>query len=316
MGMPGKCGVLLRPAALGTATQVVRSRPVGKNLGMKIAVLGLGRMGQALAGRLLDAGHELVGWDRTPGKAPGLEARGVQAAPSIGEAVDGVDLAITSLANDDAVRAVACGAGGVRSVMGDGTVYVDASTISPVLSAELDQTFLRYAAMPVLGSPEAVHSGDAIYLVGGRERAVEVVSSLFPALSDKVFRYPEPPLAHTAKLAVNLLLLNGVAALAESFAVGRAGGLSADQLRDLLGQSPVVAPGIKNRFEGVLTGEQEPWWGADLGAKDAGLAIDVAAGAGTDLALTAAVRQQYERAAAEWKDQDIAVVTRLYLQGH
>jgi 3-hydroxyisobutyrate dehydrogenase len=69
---------------------------------------------------------------------------------------------------------------------------------------------------------------------------------------------------------VNLLLLDGVMALAESFTAGRSGGLSDDRLRELLGQSPVVAPAIKNRFEGVLTGQQEPWWTAALGPRTLG----------------------------------------------
>src|SRR2546423_1141734 len=149
---------------------------------MDIAVLGMGRMGRALAGRLLEGGHRVTVWNRTQGKA------GV---------VDGLE---------------------------------------PVLSS----------------------------------------------LSDRVRRYDTAPLALTAKLANNLLLLSGVVALAESFAVGRSGGLSDDQLRDLLGNSPLVAPGLKNRFEGVLTGSQEGWWTTLLGAKDAGLTVDIAPGADVD----------------------------------
>jgi 3-hydroxyisobutyrate dehydrogenase-like beta-hydroxyacid dehydrogenase len=111
---------------------------------------------------------------------------------------------------------------------------------------------------------------------------------------------------------VNLLLLDGVMALAESFTAGRSGGLSDDQLRELLGQSPVVAPAIKNRFEGVLTGQQEPWWTAALGAKDARLAVELVTGVGGDLPVIATARDQYQKAAELSPGEDIAAVAKIY----
>jgi 3-hydroxyisobutyrate dehydrogenase-like beta-hydroxyacid dehydrogenase len=278
---------------------------------MRIAVLGMGRMGQALGGRLLGSGHELVIWNRTAGKAEDLVEKGAEEAKAISEAVEGAEIVVTSLTDDEAVREVACGDDGVRESLPEGSVYVDVSTISPTLSGELDDSFPRFVAMPILGGPEAVATGRAIYLLGGKADAVVTVNPLFPGLSEKVFRYNSPPLASTAKVAVNLLLLDGVVALAESFAVGRAGGLSDDQLRDLLGENPMVAPGLKNRFEGVLTGDQEPWWAAALGAKDAGLAIEIVRAAGGDIPATVTVRERYEKAASN-DSADVAEVSRLY----
>ena len=98
----------------------------------------------------------------------------------------------------------------------------------------------------------------------------------------------------------------------ESFAVGRAGGLSDDQLRDLLGTSPMVG-GLKNRFEGMLTGSQEGWWTTVLGAKDAGLALEIARGADVELPAAQVVQRLYEMAAfSGLDDADIAAVTALY----
>jgi 3-hydroxyisobutyrate dehydrogenase len=123
-----------------------------------------------------------------------------------------------------------------------------------------------------------------------------------------------PPLPIAAKLATNLLLLSEVVALAESFAVGRSGGLNDDQLRELLGTSSTVPPGLKNRFESILTGSQDWWWTLVLGAKDAGLAIDIARGAEVDLPATEMVCRLYEKAAESGPDKkaDIAAVTQLY----
>jgi 3-hydroxyisobutyrate dehydrogenase-like beta-hydroxyacid dehydrogenase len=265
--------------------RAVRTRngtAVIEEAGMDVAVLGMGRMGRALAGRLLEGGHRVAVWNRSKGKAGEIVSAGAREADSVADAVDGVDVALTMLANDDAVRAVALGE--LRPSIGAKSIYVDCSTVSPKLSGELAETFpARFLAMPVVGSPVAVRAGQAVFLAGGNGGVVERLGPVLSSLSETVRRYDTAPLAITTKLATNLLLLSEVVALAESFAVGRAGGLSDDQLRDLLGTSPLLAPGLKNRFEDVLTGSQEGWWTTVLGAKDAGLALDIARGADVEL---------------------------------
>jgi 3-hydroxyisobutyrate dehydrogenase-like beta-hydroxyacid dehydrogenase len=280
---------------------------------MDIAVLGMGRMGQGLASRLLDTGHRVRIWNRTPGKAPDVVGAGATEAATIAEAVDGAELVLSILANDAAVREVALGDGGVLASIGDGVPYVDASTVSADIAAELEERFDAFAAMPVLGAPSAVASGKAAYVLGGSGHAVEVVDRVLPDLTEVVKRFPEARLASAVKLAWNLMLLNAAVALAESFAVGRAGGLDDDQLRELLAGSPMLPPALGNRFEGILTGEQPSWWTNDLGAKDAGLAVDLAASAGIDLPLTATARDRFQAAADRLPaDADIAKVGVLY----
>src|SRR5438876_4066300 len=251
---------------------------------MDIAVLGMGRMGRALAGRLLEGGHRVAVWNRSRGKAGEVVSAGAREAGSVADALEGVDVALTMLANDEAIRAVAFGQ--LRSSIGDSTIYVDSSTVSPGLSAELAEAFEpRFLAMPVLGSPAAVSAGQAVFLTGGDAAVVDRLGPLISSLTNTVRRYDSAPLAIAAKLATNLLLLSEVAALAESFAVGRSGGLRDDQLRDLLGTSPMLPAGLKNRFEDVLGGSQEGWWITVLGAKDAGLALDIAREANVELPL-------------------------------
>jgi 3-hydroxyisobutyrate dehydrogenase len=251
-------------------------------------------------------------WNRSQGKAADVVAAGAWEAGSVAQAVDGVDAAITILANDDAVRAVALG--DLRSSMGEQTLYVDCSTVSPRLTGELAGAFpARFLALPVVGGPVAVRAGQAVYLAGGPAAVVDHLHPVLSSLSDTVRRYDTASLALTAKLATNLLLLSEVVALAESFAVGRAGGLSDAQLRDLLGASPLLGPGLNNRFEGVLTGSTEGWWSTALGAKDAGLALDLARGADVELPVAHVVQGLYDSAAsAGLEEADIAAVAALY----
>lgn len=287
---------------------------------MKITVLGLGRMGRELAGRLLAQGHDVTVWNRSPGKAAELVAQGAREARDVPEAVEAGQLVMTMLANDQAVRAVAFGAGhdggdGLVGRLGEGAVYADCSTVSPRLSAELASAVRpeRFVAMPILGAPAAVAAGTAVYLVGGPDQPVELVRPALDSLTRTFKRYPLAPMATTAKLASNLLLLSGVVALAESLAVGRAGGLGTEQLRDLLAESPLVAPALRNRFESLLTGGGDVWWTTVLGAKDAGLAVQLARAAGIDLPVTSVVQDRYLAAAgAGAEDEDIVAVAGLY----
>src|SRR5581483_1539947 len=231
------------------------------------------------------------------------------------EAVDGAEVVITSLSDDEAVEAVALGEGGVRSAIGADAVLADASTVSPAMSEKLAAAFGRFVALPILGPPAGVESGKAVYLAGGDPAAVEALRPVLATLTGTVRRYDTPAKAGHAKLASNLLLLAEVAALAEAVAVAHSGGLTDDDIRALLGQSPMLAPGVKNRFEGVLAGEMEPWWSAALGAKDARLAAEAGTAAGVDLPLARRVHGLYDEAAAGAAGEDIVAVARRYRRG-
>src|SRR4051794_16444851 len=111
---------------------------------MNVAVLGMGRMGRALTARLLEGGHRVTVWNRSKGKAGEVVSAGAREAGSVADSVNGVDVALTMLADDDAVAALAFGA--LRSSIGNATIYVDCSTVSPKLSGEIAEAFPRFLA--------------------------------------------------------------------------------------------------------------------------------------------------------------------------
>jgi len=280
---------------------------------MKIAVLGLGNMGLALSERLLQGGHHLTVWNRSKGRADRLLETGATEVNTPAAAVTSAEVVVTSLANDEAVREVALGQGGILSAIADRT-YLDCSTISPGLSAELGAALDRFVALPILGAPQAVRSGEAMYLAGGDSRTVDGIRPVLATLSGRVKHYPRPEMASSAKLAANLLLLSGIATLAEAFTVARAGGLGDVELTDLFAESPLVAAGVKNRFRTVLEGSGPTWWTTELGAKDARLASEaVRAQDTTRLWIGPVLRDLYQAAAdAGFRDDDVAFVARLY----
>ncbi len=281
---------------------------------MQISVLGMGRMGRAIAARVLSEGHQVVVWNRTPGRAGDLVAGGATEASSAAEAAGGAEAVVTMLSADEDVRQVVLGEGAVAGALGDQAVLVDCSTVSPAMSEELAGTIRRFVAMPVLGNPDAVRAGVALLLVGGPGDVVGRIDPLVAALGGRARRYERPALAAAAKLTSNLLLLQGLVALAESFAVGTAGGLSQDQLRQLLEDSPLVAPALRNRFEAVLTGRLDSWWTTALGAKDGGLALELGESKGATLPAAGAVLGVYrEMIDAGHGEDDIAAVHGRYL---
>lgn len=277
---------------------------------MRTSILGMGRMGEALAERIVSGGHEVTVWNRSPGKAgPAVEAGATEAA-SLDEAVTSAEVVLTMLADDRAVDAVSSE---VARSLGADAVYIDSSTVSPALSQRLAERFERYVALPVLGSPDAVRTGQAAFLAGGRAEVLDRIEPLLASLSGRVNRLDSPAVALGAKLTGNYLLLGGLAVLAEAFEVGRAGGLSDEQLRSVFAESPLVAPGLRNRFEGVLAGSTEGWFTMTLGGKDVRLGLDLAGGAGRDLPVGAALAGVYAAAESHGlSDADVAGLRRIY----
>src|SRR6266516_568367 len=134
---------------------------------MRLAVVGMGRMGHAVAECLLGGDHEVTVWNRTPHKADDLVANGAREAATPAAAAEQAEATFTSLTDDAAVRTVVTGEKGVAAGLRDG-VLIDASTVSPQTTAELSQAVGgRMLASPILGSPTAVAKREAVYLIAG-----------------------------------------------------------------------------------------------------------------------------------------------------
>ncbi|HZD65486.1 MAG TPA: NAD(P)-binding domain-containing protein [Acidimicrobiales bacterium] len=281
---------------------------------MKLAVIGMGRMGRALAQRLLATGHEVAVWNRTPGRAPEVVAQGAREAPTLADAVGAAEVVMLSLADDQAVLEVVTGDDELLGALAMGAVVVDASTVSPGTTARLAEAVgpSWFVAMPILGSPMATASGEAMLLFGGEPAVVDRLSPLWEALAPKRRYCGAAPLASVLKLASNLVLVAGVAALAEAVGMAEAGGVDTAALRDFLEDSPLVAPGLRNRLEDVLSGDHTGWWTTELAAKDVRLAAEVAEAGGRWLPVTRAAEGLCERAAATgWAGADLGAVAEV-----
>ncbi|MFF4776375.1 NAD(P)-dependent oxidoreductase [Microtetraspora fusca] len=277
---------------------------------MHVAVLGMGRMGRALAERLLARDFTVTVWNRTPGRAGEVTALGATEAADPAEAARDTEAVLISLADDAAVREVMTRLAGI-----EGPIFADMSTVSPDTSRALGEAAPggRFVAAPIIGGPAAVVEGNAFTLVGGDR---ELVDDLRPIWTEAfaAYRYcgTDPGDAVVFKLLNNYLLMSSVAVLGEVVATGLAAGVDDLLLRDFLLGWPTVPPAAHNRIDDILSGDHRGWFTTTLGAKDVRLAVEVARAAGVDPPIARLVERRYEEAAElGWADADIGAVVEL-----
>jgi 3-hydroxyisobutyrate dehydrogenase-like beta-hydroxyacid dehydrogenase len=158
---------------------------------MKIAFLGLGNMGVPMAQSLLNAGHKLTVWNRTLSKAGPLRQYGASVANSPAEAVGSAEIAVTMLADDNAVETALFGQDGLLQALPPGAVHVSSSTISVALSQRLAQEHAQhgqqYIAAPVFGRPEAAQAGKLFVVAAGNAATIERCRPVLEGVGQRLF---------------------------------------------------------------------------------------------------------------------------------
>ena len=206
----------------------------------RIGVIGTGRMGSAIAHRLLRAGFNLTVYNRTADKALPLVAAGARNATSAREAARDADAVVTSLTDDAAVLEVTEGADGILAGLSPGALHICTSTISPGLANKLGSIHSEhgsvYVAAPVAGRPEAAEEGKLLTFVAGEHDAIDRSRPLLDAYCQRVIVAGErPELANSLKLAVNYVVLVIQDLLGQVYAFGEKSDLDLDLLSQLLG---------------------------------------------------------------------------------
>ena len=258
---------------------------------MQIAVIGLGAMGSRIARRLLGAGHQVAVWNRTPERAEPVAAAGARAAVSPADAAAGASHVITMVADAPALLDLVRRPDGLAGALGAGQTLLEMSTVGPTAIREVRALIARSVAMadtPVLGSLSEVDAGSLTVFAGGNEATVGAARPLLEPLASRVLHVGPLGTGAAAKLVANATLLSTLAALGESFAVGRRLGLDDEQVLEVLGTTPLAAQADRRRQ--VLTGDTpDVRFRLALGLKDAALIAAEAHGAGADIPLLDAV---------------------------
>lgn len=247
-----------------------------------IGFIGLGDMGQVIVPRLLDAGHVVRGWNRTPGKSAELEARGMLVAATPAEASKESDVVLSIVTDGAAVREVALGEAGIADGLSPDAVYVDMSTISPDVSREVSAAFadrgLGMLDAPLSGSPVTVREGKASVMVGGDEDAYGRAREVLLAIGPTVTYIGGSGLAVQAKLSINLLLMVEVIAFGEAVALAERGGVDRDVMVQAILDSVAASPVLAYRGPFILEGSMpdKPLADVPLQQKDMTLVLEQA----------------------------------------
>ena len=271
----------------------------------RVAVLGLGAMGSRIATRLLDAGHELVVWNRTSERAGPLVARGAEAAPTPAAAAGAAELVLTMLADPDALFAVVTGENGLAAGVQEGSLVAEMSTVGPAAVRRLRELLpagVEVVDAPVLGSRDEAAGGTLFVFVGGTDEAFGRVAPVLEALG--TVRHVGPfGSGAAAKLVANSTLFGTVAVLGEALALADALGLSREIAFEVLAATPVGAQAERRRAA-IERAAYPPRFPLSLARKDADLVVDAAASADVDLRLASAARTWLAEAEADDPDRD------------
>jgi len=266
-----------------------------------------------MARRLLEAGHEVTVWNRTPAAAQALAAAGAVVAASAAEAAGAGDAVLTMLFDDAAHEAVLLGEGGVLDALRPGAVHVSLSTISVALSERLTAEHTRrgqpFVAAPVFGRPSVAAEGRLWIVVAGAEPAIASIRPLLEPLSRGVSVVgPEPRQAHALKLGGNFMISAMIHALGEAFVYAEGQGIPPQTFLETVNSALFQSPFYAAYGNVMLNPPPQPGATIELGAKDLRLLREAAAARHTGLSLADNLAEVFARARqAGLENEDWAV---------
>jgi 3-hydroxyisobutyrate dehydrogenase-like beta-hydroxyacid dehydrogenase len=274
-----------------------------------IAVLGLGAMGSAMAARLLNAGHDLAVWNRTPGRDGGLVSAGARRGETPADAVRDAEVVVTMLTDPPALEAVLFGPDGAAAAIPETATLIDMSTVGPTAIASVVERLGPVAVLdaPVLGSVPSVESGKLVILAGGDRAVFDRHTELLSILGTPIYLGPSGSGAWL-KLANNAASTATLVALGELLALTDRAGLGIDSVLQGLEAGPLAS--LIERWRPRLKGEdQASYFRLALARKDLALVFDEAERESVDLSVaeTAAARCD-EAIGAGLGDEDFGAI--------
>jgi len=280
----------------------------------RLGYIGLGGMGSRIAARLLAAGYEVSTFDQNPAKRDALKAKGARASESVLELTRSVDVVLSCLTDDQAVRDVYFGAGGVLENAKPETVVIEMSTILPETSRELaskaSQVGVQAMDVAISGSTPAAEQGTLTLLAGGNPDVFEASQPIFQAIAAKYFHMGPSGAGTTMKMVVNAILGIGMQAIAEASALGEKSGLSREILLQVLAQTAVIAPAHVGKLSRAARGDYSPQFPLPLMNKDFRLILELASEVGAKMPATSAAFQVNTETLQMYGDLDFSAVLK------
>lgn len=264
-----------------------------------LGFLGLGRMGQAMALRLLDAGFRVNVWNREPERLPPAVERGAIACDDPAGVARGSSIVLSCLLDADAVEQVVFGPGGVADAPGEGRLFVDHASIPPAITRDfaarlLARNGMRWIDAPVSGSVVGAQRGTLAIFCGGAEDDVERARPALLAYGGNLTRLGPIGAGQTGKLCNQILVGSAMCALAEAVRLADAAGLDAALLPGALAGGAADSTLLRLLLPRMLSRPTDSMGAARTMKKDLDAALDVARATRTPLPLTAAAAALFQ----------------------
>jgi 3-hydroxyisobutyrate dehydrogenase len=225
---------------------------------MNIGIVGLGRMGSAMAERLRGQGFDLIGWDHDAAACARAKAAGLRIAGNAREVAAVSDIVISSITEDNGVRRIFSGPDGFLQADVTGKLFIEMSTLQPMTGRELaplvEAKGARLVEAPVLGTIPQARAGTLFAMAGGQAEDLSRARPVLEKLTRRILHMGPAGCGYAMKLAANLGLGAYVQAIAESLALGFRQGLALDAMLDALQESATASPWLKAKA-GVLRGD-------------------------------------------------------------
>ena len=284
---------------------------------MRVALIGAGRMGSAMGGRVAAAGHDLVVFNRTRSRAEDLAGQtNARVADSAREAAEFAEVCLVSLADDPAVTATYLDDNGLIAGLQPRAVVCDASTVAPATVRGLNPLVAQKDAIlldtPVSGSVSTVESGTLTVMVGGDQDALDRARPVLETFAKSIFYLGDIGAGATMKLVVNSLVHSLNVAVSEALVLAEKAGLDRETAYDIFEAGAAGAPYVKYKREAFLRpGEVPVAFSLDLVAKDQELIHDLAAQVGARMEQGEASRKVVADAvSAGMAERDISEVAQ------
>jgi 3-hydroxyisobutyrate dehydrogenase-like beta-hydroxyacid dehydrogenase len=279
----------------------------------ELGFVGLGVMGGRIAKRLLDAGHDVVGYNRTRAKAEWLAGSGMRFADSPREVAEKSDIVFSMVTDGAALTAITDGPDGLLAGLGPGKIHIDMSSVSPSASRDLaervEATGARMLDSPVSGSVKTLEDGNLSVMVGGDEATFREVEPLLRSIGPTVTYVGRHGQAVAMKIATNLSLAVQMLAFSEGVLLAEKSGISRKTAVDVLLKSVIASPMIRYRGPFVLEQPAEAWFDVNMMQKDLRVALEMGRTLDVPLPTTATTNEMLTAARAlGLADKDFAAV--------
>ena len=261
----------------------------------KIGFIGLGIMGKPMARNLLKAGFPLVVHNRSRAKVDELIKEGAAGAGSPREVASNADVVITMLPNSPDVESVAVGPDGIKDGSKRGQLFIDMSTINPIVSQkiakELADSGVAMVDAPVSGGEKGAIEATLSIMAGGDPQDFERALPIFNALGKTITHMGTLGAGGFTKLANQIIVAINLTAIGEALVFGAKAGVDPQKMIRALGGGLAGSKCLDQKSEKILNGDFAPGFKIDLHAKDLSLIQDAARSVGVPIPTAALVEQ-------------------------